>query len=455
MKTLLLSLLIFPYIIKSQVITTYAGKGTMAWSGDGGHATNAELIKPVGINFDNDGNLIICHEGVIRKVDFISNVISTIAGDGIALAIGDDGPASSALINQPRSICFDELGNMYVADYWAVTVRKINTITNIISRYGGVTRNPGYSGDGGPATAAKIAGAFAICIDTVSDILYLTDTYNYRIRKINMLTGIISTFAGTGMNGYEGEDLLATGTKIGRPIGICLDSNRNVYFGDWDNARVRRIDISTGLITTFVGSGISGFDGDGGSATSAKISQPSGMCFDACGNFFFSDCGLGGGNYRIRKVEKSTGIITTIAGNGITGYFGDGGAATDAQLSRTNEICLDKNGSLYVADIDNNKIRKISPAIAPCNKAYVIENSNINIVRRLIFPNPANDELHIENAAANTTYALSNVWGAVGETGRLKKGSNVIAVRQLPPGLYMLLLTDEEGKRTVHKVVKE
>ncbi len=440
----------------SQIITTYAGNGTLGYAGDGGPATNAELIKPIGVHFDVDGDLLICHEGLIRKVNSSTGIISNIAGDGLAMTLGDSGPATNALINNPRSICTDATGNLYIADYWAITIRKIDAATNIISKYAGISLTPGYSGDGGPATNAKISGAFSIYIDTSTDVLYISDTYNYRIRKVNMLTGTITTFAGTGINGYLGDGGPATAARLSRTLGICNDRNGNLYIGDWDNACIRKVDVVTGTISTFAGNGTTGYSGDGGPATSAMLSEVGGICFDSCGNLFFSDGALVGSNYRIRRIDAATNIITTVAGNGTSGYFGDGGPATNAMFSRTYGITIDQSGNLYVADIDNNRIRKITSDTSSCyhsNSTLSLRKKHTNIIS--IFPNPSNSALYLDNVNANSSYQLFNTLGSELQRDNLKEGRNALSVVHLPPGLYLLALTDEEGKRTVHKIVKE
>ena len=358
LKLLITFHLLMPFALFAQTITTFVGNGTMGYSGDGGPASNAKMVKPVGVNFDNYGNLLICHEGVIRKVNLSTGIITTIAGDGTALTIGNDGLAMNALINDPRSVSTDANDNIYIADWFAHQIRKIDKATDTIRTYVG-SGMVGYSGDGGLAVNAKIAGAYSLCIDTSAKALYFTDEYNYRVRKVDMVSGIISTIAGDGVSGYSGEEGLATNARISRPLGICTDKLGNVYFGEWDNACIRKIVISTGIIKKIAGTGITGYSGDGGLAINAMISEPGGLFIDSCGDLFFSDCGLGGGNFRIRKIDGSTGVISTIAGNGIKGFAGDGGPATNAKLSRTNGVCLDMKGNLYVADIENNRIRKV------------------------------------------------------------------------------------------------
>ncbi len=442
MKLLLLFFLLTAKQLSAQLICTYAGVGTMGYSGDGGPASVAELSKPIGLYIDENDNLFVCGHSVIRKVNLNTGIITSIAGASTS-SLGDGGPATAALVNDPRSICADRAGNLYIADYWACTIRRIDKSTQIINSCVGVLSNPGYSGDGGPAISAKINSVFAICIDTVSNFLYLTDTYNFRIRKVNLTTGNISTIAGTGTTGYSGDGGLATSAQISRAIGICLDKYGNVYLGDWDNSRVRKIDITTNVISTFIGNGISGYDGDGGPALAARISQPSGMCFDSCGNFYFSDGGIGGGNYRIRKVDAETRVISTIAGNGTQGYSGDGGLATTAQFSRTNGICLDKKGNLYVADIDNHRVRKIKSEEASCYSISSINDFALSD-QLLIYPNPVGESFIIN---ANYEIQKVEVINSIGQVVKLLKLQLIskeqeVNTSSLSPGLYIVRVND-------------
>lgn len=201
---------------------------------------------------------------------------------------------------------------------------------------------PGYSGDGGPATSAGLFQPSDAALDAAGNI-YIADTYNNRIRKVEAATGMIATIAGNGTQGYSGDGGPATSAEFCLPSGIVLDAAGNLYIADWCNNRIRKVDALTGIITTFAGGGVGG---DGGPATNAGIEAPFSPALDSSGNLYFGDLG----NDRVRKVDAATGIITTVAGDGIFSYSGDGGPATSAELYFPYGVALDAAGNLYIAD---------------------------------------------------------------------------------------------------------
>jgi sugar lactone lactonase YvrE len=287
-------------------------------------------------------------------VPFISNgqIISTFAGNGIGSSAGDGGPATAAEVNNPGGVAFDGAGNVYFSGFYDDNIRKVSA-GGIITTICGIGL-PGYSGDGGPATDAQISGPTKIYMDATGD-LYIADQFNNRIRKVSP-TGIISTFAGTGLAGYNGDGISATAAQLNNPTGITKDASGNFYIADYINDRIRIVS-ATGIINTIAGNGTPGFSGDGGAATNASLNAPFGVTVDASGNIFISDQH----NNRIRKVS-SAGIITTIAGNGTAGYIGDGGTATNAQLNNPSSLAIDNVGNFYISDQENFRIREISPA---------------------------------------------------------------------------------------------
>jgi len=278
-----------------------------------------------------------------------AQIISTIAGSDSS-RLGDGGPATVARLNGPRNVTLDVLGNLYIADANLNRIRKVNS-SGIISTIAG-TGVLGYSGDNGPATAAELNEAVDVAVDNIGNI-YIADNYNYRIRKINAL-GIITTIAGNGTGGYNGDNILATNAELFGPCGVAVDNTGNIYMCDEFNNRIRKVNTS-GIITTIAGTGVAGSVGDGGPASAAEINKPYGLQFDASGNLFIADWG----NHLIRKINTA-GIISTVAGNGTGGYSGDNGAATDAELNPT-DIAVDINGGLYIPDPGNNVVRKVEP----------------------------------------------------------------------------------------------
>lgn len=215
--------LLISMICNSQIITTYAGDGISDYGGDGGLAKNAHLGCPLGINIDKNGNLLICMTNIVRKVNKITYIISSIAGDTAALAIGNGGIATNALVLGPAAVCVDDTGNLYIGDSWTSEVRKVNIYSGIIYAFAG-SGIQGYGGDGGLAKNAKLnATVMGVCIDTIRKYLYIADEYNYRVRKVDMTTNIITTIAGTGIRGYSGDNVLAVNSELSRVEGIAID----------------------------------------------------------------------------------------------------------------------------------------------------------------------------------------------------------------------------------------
>lgn len=278
-------------------------------------------------------------------------IITTIAGiPGLAGYSGDGGSATAATLNFPVKAACDAAGNIYFADNGNNVIRKRDVNGNISTFAGnGIAGN---NGDGGPATSASISNPWGIAIDPTGNI-YFPSNGNV-IRKVDINTGIISTVVGTGATGYSGDGGPATAATMNSPTGLAIDGMGNMYITDDYNNVVRRVDGGTGIITTYAGTGASGFSGDGGPATSAKLAFPVGISVGPDGTIYLSD----NVNNRIRKIDN-VGIINTIAGNGFAGYGGDGGPATSATLNKPWDAIADQNGNVYIADFFNCRVRKI------------------------------------------------------------------------------------------------
>jgi hypothetical protein len=341
----------FSIPIYAQTITTIAGNGTAGYSGDGGQATAAEINVPIPLAVDGAGNIYIndTFNYRIRKVN-TSGVISTIAGNGSSGFSGDGGPATAAELNFPRGIDVDGAGNIYISDQSNHRVRMVNTSGFINTIVGNGTS--GFSGDGGQATAAELASPGYLAIDGTGN-LYIADYGSQSVRIVNT-SGIINLYAGNGTAGFSGDGGQATAAELNTPVGLAIDGANNLYITDYTNYRIRKVD-NTGIMSTFAGTGTNGFSGDGGQATAAKISNCQGLCLDGVGNVYIADYA----NARIRIVIPS-GVINTIAGNGTVGFSGDGGPATAAELSSPTDVALDASGNLYVVDAGNNRIRKVT-----------------------------------------------------------------------------------------------
>jgi sugar lactone lactonase YvrE len=244
--------------------------------------------------------------------------------------------------------------DLYITDVDNLRIRRVNAATTIISTIAGNSTG-GYSGDGGSAIGAGLMWPMGIGLDSAGN-LYIADTYNHRIRKVNSSTGIITTVVGNGTASYSGDGNLAAIATLRYPTAIALDSAGNLYIADSDNHRIRKVNRSTGIITTVAGNGIAGYSGDGDIATGASLSSPTGIVIDRAGNLLIADRG----NNRIRKVNIATGIIVTVAGNGTAGFNGDGGMATAAKLNMPQSVAVDSADNLFIAD--NNRIRKVNAA---------------------------------------------------------------------------------------------
>ena len=343
-------------------ITTIAGKGAVPgvrFAGDGGLATDAVLFQPFDAVEDKDGNVYIAdtYNNRIRKVDALTGIISTVAGSYRGYA-GDGGPAVDALLAMPYDLELDGSGNLYICDTGNASIRKIDMKTGIITTVAGIGQ-PGAvpAGNGGPAVLAPLVGPQSIALDK-SGNLYIAEWGAYEVRKVDALTGIISVVAGMGYYGTPWSDeALAISAFLGGPSGIAVDSNDIVYIIEPTGTnRISRIDSKTGLISIYAGNGSAGFSGDGGYALSASFgAYMRGICLDSKGNMYAADAN----NQRVRKIDATTKKVETIAGNGTANYGGDGSAAVNAALKTPMRASVGSSGNMIIADTYNNRIRKV------------------------------------------------------------------------------------------------
>ena len=361
-------------------IATVVGNGIAGYTGDNGPVSSATLNTPTGIAFDPSGNMFIADDfnSVLRRVDAQTQIITTIAGNGAPGFSGDGGPATSAQLNGPTHVVFDRSGNLFITDANNARIRAVNTGTTPITVAGltiqpgtiatiAGTGIPGFSGDGGPGPSAMLNFPDGIALDS-SDNIYVGDALNNRIREVNASTGIITTVAGNGTAGFSGDGGLAVNAELNFPSRPAFDSADNMYIADYQNNRVRKVNAQTHMIVTVAGTGITGFSGDGGMASNAQLNGPLSVTVDTSGNLYIGDIN----NVRIRVVNTGAsaitvagqtiqpGTIATIAGNGIFGYQGDGGPATNAELSFPTGLLLSPAGNLYFADAKNNVIRVVA-----------------------------------------------------------------------------------------------
>ncbi len=431
MKRTILTLFILSFAAltgSAQIITTYAGNGTGGYTGDGGPAILAEIGDPSGVATDNYGNVYVSFYNCIRKVSS-SGIISTIAGTNLCGFSGDGGPATNAQINYPCGIAVDNMGNIYFGDLRNNRVRKIDN-TGIIVTIAG-TGDTANNGDGGAATSAAVFHPGYLAINSSGELVFTCIDF---VRKIDD-SGIITTIAGIGGLGYSGDGGPATAAQI-NANGLAIDAAGNVYISDSYYAVVRKVN-SAGIISTIAGNGTSGFSGDGGPATTAQLGEPEGLCIDAIGNLFICDESDG----RIRRVDASGEISTFAGGGSCAAGLGDGGPATGGCLSRPNDVKVDDDGNLFIADGLDARVRKVSGSTL----VATVTNQGTSI---LVYPNPSQGTF-IVNISSNTKesvyFFITNIVGVTVEEINSVTNQNIDLCLDVPPGLYFLSAATEHG----------
>ena len=332
-------------------VYTVAGNGYRSFSGDGALATKADLSSPRTLAIDKVGNIFVIDNGRIRKIEKNTGIISTVAGGGYDI-ISDSILATMAGLNNPNGLAVDTLGNVYFADSYSNRIRKVNAKTGLITTMAG-TDVGGYNLDDILATNAMLNFPLGVDVDDSGNV-FIADNGNHRIRKVSVMSGLISTVAGNGYNYFSGDGGLAIAANLNSPRDVKVDDLGNIYIADAVNNRIRKVN-SSGIISTIVGNDTSGYSGDSGYAINAKISYPICIDLDKDMNLYIVD----NSSNRIRKVSLTSGIINTVAGNGISGY---GGENTNALVSSLNNplgvAVYDKK--LFIADAGNDRIRKVT-----------------------------------------------------------------------------------------------
>lgn len=363
-------------------IKTIIGNNTLSYSGDGGLAGNAELSSPAAVSVDASGDIFIAdsENSAIREVVASTGDIQTVAGDGTicalptaAVACGDNGLATSAQLNNPQGVFLDASGNIFIADTEDNRIRVVNTgtativVANVsipslaIATVAG-NGTPGYSGDTGAAISAEISSPYGVFVDSAENI-FIADTGNDVIREVSS-SGTITTVAGNGTDCTPaastcGDGGAATSAQLSSPTAVFLDVAEDIFIADTFDNRIREVSASTGTVNSVVGTGARGYSPDGTAAISAALDTPYGVFVDTAGDIFIADTD----NFVVREVFASTGNIQTVAGNNTQGFSGDGGQSTLAELNSPTGLFGNAAGNLFVADMDNNRIRQLVPAL--------------------------------------------------------------------------------------------
>ena len=341
---------------QSWIITTAAGTGEPGFGGDGGPATEALLNSPFDVGFDPAGNLYFSDtlNHRIRRVDGRTGIIATVAGNGAAGYFGDGGPATAASFNEPYGIAIDHNGNIYVADRHNHCVRRIDGVSGIVTTVAG-TGAAGYAGDGGPAARARLVEPNGLGLDSAQQYLYIADVADHRVRVVDLADGSIATFAGTGEPAHTGDGGPATAAGVFGARAVKAAPDGTVFILERQGSTLRAVDPDAGVIATVAGTGARGYSGDGGPAADAVFDAPKEFTLDPGGDILIVDTE----NHAIRRIYRRTGIVETIAG-GRRGAEGDGGAATAAGLGRPHGAVVGPDGAIYIGDTENHRIRKLS-----------------------------------------------------------------------------------------------
>ena len=449
----------------AQYVLHIAGNSTIGYSGDGGPASTASFQDLNAICMDIAGNLYIGAGLKVRKIDMTTGIVTNIAGSS-GTDTTDNIPATDAELGSGAfGLCINNIDGieyLYIADN-RDKIKKVNLATGIITT--AVGRGPGgYGGDGGTATAALLGEPRGVAIDPEGN-LYIAEYFNNTIRKVTAATGIITTIGGmssAGHGGYSGDGGPATAALLDGPEGVGLDSHGNVYIADQTNNRIRRIDATTGIITTVAGigptSGLGGsYGGDGGPATAAGISLPVRMAFDKYNNMYIAD----EDNFRIRKVDALSGIITTYAGSsigaGIGDTVGDNGPATTAEITPF-DLCIDSCGNIFFNGLDNVRaVTPVGPSLAVCGLASLgVPSGKLTMTELMVWPNPTSGAITVQATSAGD-FIVYNMMGQQVAAYRVASGATDVRLpAAMAGGVYVGVYKADDGgaQQTVRVVVE-
>jgi DNA-binding beta-propeller fold protein YncE len=343
------------------IITTAAGTGQQGFGGDGGPALAARLNQPFDLAFGPQGDVFFSDtfNQRIRKIDRRRGVISTVAGSGVPGFAGDGGPALAAQLNEPYGVVLDPRGNLFFADRLNRRVRRVDARTGAISTVAG-NGSQTYSGDGGQARQAGLVEPNGVALDSSGRALFIADVAGHRVRRVDLETGMIGTFAGTGRARHEGDGGPAGVASIWGARAVDVGPDGAVYILEREGNTVRVVDPRTGVITTIAGTGTRGYSGDGGPAARATFHGPKELAVERAGNLGVVDTE----NHAIRWIDAASRTIRTVAGRGQAGGDGDGGPASRARLDRPHGAAVGPDGAVWIADTNNHRLRVVRP-VAP------------------------------------------------------------------------------------------
>lgn len=338
----------------SAIISTYAGTGEKGYAGDGGPAARALLNGPFDVAFDAAGNLYFSDtfNHCVRRIDAATGIIDTVAGRGEAGASGDGGKATAAQLNEPYGIVLDRAGNLYIADRHNHCVRRVDA-GGIITTLAGVGAK-GYSGDGGSAQRAGLVEPNGLALDPAHSTLFIADVSDHRVRAVDLGSGTIRTVAGTGAAEHSGDGGPAVRAGVFGARAVKVGGDGTLYIMERQGSCVRAVDPATGVIRRLAGTGARGFSGDGGPALEAVLDAPKELTLDRNGDILVVDTE----NNAIRRIDMAQRTIATIAG-GRQGGGGDGGPATAAGLARPHGAAVGRDGTIYIGDTNNHRIRML------------------------------------------------------------------------------------------------
>ena len=435
---------------QSGIIFTYAGNGTPGYNGDGIAATNAELDTMQLVAVDDSANLYIAdaQNNRVRKVYASTGIIATVAGNGTAGYGGDYFSATIAELYYPVGVAVDAAGNLYITDAGNVCVRKVTKATGIINTIAGRAGFVGDYGNGLPGDSATFNYPTGIAVDALGDV-FIADGANNNVRELKASDGLMYQYAGNNTAGSSGDGGPATSAQLNQPLGISLDKSGNLYIADCSNYVIRKVDAS-GNISTFAGIlNYALYNQASGPANVEAMRAPSGVWCDKHNNVYIADAG----SNCVREVNLNTLYSYVVAGDTGQGFAGDGRPAIFAEMSYPFSVAVDTNDNLYINDLINLRIRKVTAYATAIPQIYNKDGFSI-------YPNPASNQLNIqfsEKSSGKNTIEVYDITGRIATTIEKTVSSNALMaldISSYQSGVYFIKITGTNNSE-VFKFVKE